>query len=362
MPAFQTQFEKALDMLWKVEGLTGVGVGRKIKDGQLTDELCIKFTVKEKKGKGDLKKSELLPSKIGKARTDVVQGQVKLATDRWNGRYSVLQPGMGVSGFTTLGLSGSLGPVVVDNTDGWPGILTCWHVLSSGATIDAYAIHPGSLDGGSGPYDSIGTVERSMLSGNGDAALIRLSPHAGGAPLGAHYSFRGVKNAEIGDSLMKSGRATEITTGEVTGIGAHSFDYSDPWGRGSISITCLEIQPDSGDTAEEIVQTGDSGSAWWIPTTEELCGMTLGHIPGDPFTALAMDISAALTYLSCSVPVVNDRSVHEVGTFNVANRRRIYQVGTTLVCDTGTFLGVQVSAYDNSTVLQTLESAGVKFE
>ena len=72
MPAFDKEFTKALGMLGKVDGVTGVSVGRKVKDGQLTDELAIKFTVREKKGKKDLKKKDTIPSKIGKARTDVV--------------------------------------------------------------------------------------------------------------------------------------------------------------------------------------------------------------------------------------------------------------------------------------------------
>jgi hypothetical protein len=346
VPVFESEYCEALEAIGKIEGLNGVSIGRKLKDGRLTDELCVKFRVAKKVHPSKLKASELLPSTIGKANTDVVSGIPRLCADLWTGRYPVVQPGMSVSGFTTLGLAGSFGPVVVDDTDGWYGILTAWHVLSSGTTADAYAIHPGSASGGSGPYDSIGTVARTLIDLHGDAALIRLSRQPAGAPLGAHYIFRSVKNAEIGDSLMKSGRQTELTTGEVTGIGSQTLNYSD-WGLGSLNITCLEIQPNSGDTAEEIVKSGDSGSAWWIPSTEELCGMTLGHVVGDPFTALAMDVSAALYYLECDIPAVTDLARADVGTFNVANRRSKVQVGTTLVCDTGTFLGVQVSAYEN---------------
>lgn len=58
-------------------GVTDIEFGLKHKKGELTDEIALRFKVTEKKKEKKLKRSEILPKKVGKFSTDVLLNQTK---------------------------------------------------------------------------------------------------------------------------------------------------------------------------------------------------------------------------------------------------------------------------------------------
>jgi hypothetical protein len=76
-------------------GVTDIEFGLKHKKGKLTDEISLRFRVSEKKKEKNLKKSEILPKKVGKFATDVLQNQTTLHQARNENPRSIVQPLIG---------------------------------------------------------------------------------------------------------------------------------------------------------------------------------------------------------------------------------------------------------------------------
>jgi hypothetical protein len=76
-------------------GVTDIEFGLKHKKGKLTDEVSLRFRVKEKKKEKKLKQSEILPKKVGIFATDVLINQTKIHQARNENPRSIVQPLIG---------------------------------------------------------------------------------------------------------------------------------------------------------------------------------------------------------------------------------------------------------------------------
>jgi endonuclease G len=136
-------------------------------------------------------------------------------------RFSRLQPGISVGHPNVT--AGTLGLVVKDDRSGRPAILSNWHVLagSASATPGDATIQPGSFDGGRVPRDTVAALERMILDKGGDAAIALLtnarSHDLSICDLGK--VVKSIKETNIGDIVVKSGRTTQVTKGRVDGKG-----------------------------------------------------------------------------------------------------------------------------------------------
>ncbi len=63
------QVQKAM---FKKQNVVGVGIGRKITDGQVTDELCMKIYVEEKKHPSQVSARNQIEKEVNGIKTDVV--------------------------------------------------------------------------------------------------------------------------------------------------------------------------------------------------------------------------------------------------------------------------------------------------
>ncbi len=59
--------------LLRKKNVVGVGVGKKIVGGQETDELCVTVFVRRKQPREALEARDVVPEKLGRVRTDVVE-------------------------------------------------------------------------------------------------------------------------------------------------------------------------------------------------------------------------------------------------------------------------------------------------
>lgn len=76
-------------------GVTDIEFGLKYTNDQLTDEIVLRFKVTEKKKENQLKKSEVLPKKVEKFSTDVLQDQTTKHQTRNENPRSIVQPVIG---------------------------------------------------------------------------------------------------------------------------------------------------------------------------------------------------------------------------------------------------------------------------
>ncbi len=272
---------KKAQPLLRTPGVTSVGVGYKIKNGQRTDQLCIQYTVEEKLAPEalDAARIRMLPATItddeGNAiPVDVVERTYKPSAElmseaveddarrRRRTRQNPILPGISVAHHSST--AGTLGAIVYDRKTGQPYILSNWHVLHTGSgKIGDRVLQPGPFDGGDRLKSVLGRVVRSHLGLAGDCAIATIERRGINSSifeLGTAPARFG--RANLGDRVVKSGRTTGVTHGVVERVGVVvNLNYGD---AGMHLIGGFEIRPDSENPASggEISMGGDSGSLW----------------------------------------------------------------------------------------------------
>jgi hypothetical protein len=305
------------------KGVTSVGVGYRIRDGRPTRELCIQFTVEEKRAPEALAAEgiELLPATIAdddgaEIPVDVIERsydagvtllrEAEALTPRQarRSRIDPLRPGASV-GFVR-GTAGTIGGFVYDRDSGEPLILSNWHVLHGpDADIGGEILQPGPFDGGSTGEARVGKLVRSHLGLAGDCALATIEDR-GVDPSVIELDVvpRRIGKVNLGDKVVKSGRTTGVTFGVVRRVGVVAkLNYGT--GFEDQQIGGFEIGPNNDKPAAdgEISKGGDSGS-YWMMDEPGLADVVVGlHFAGetDPAPeaehALACNIHSVLEKL-----------------------------------------------------------------
>jgi hypothetical protein len=146
--------------LFSKPNVVGMGVGYKITNGILTDQLSIVVMVREKTPVSGLRTEDIIPQALNQIPTDIVAvGDVQpllARTDRWRPA-----PG-GVSLGHYKITAGTLGCIVYDQITGNPLILSNNHVLANRneAKYGDPILQPGPADGGQISRDMIAILER----------------------------------------------------------------------------------------------------------------------------------------------------------------------------------------------------------
>jgi len=250
--------------------VVGVGVGYKVKDGQTTDNLAVIVLVEKKVEYEDLSPQDLVPDIVWNQPTDVIEiGKIKALG--YTDRERPIRPGISVGHYNIT--AGTLGTIVHSSIHNAEFLLSNNHVFAdTNAGVYGDPIYqPGPYDGG-GPEDTVATLTSSVEIGFGpkppengddvcpiaetyakvgnalarslgrktrlyvgrkleatdnwinyvDAALARPVP---GIDLVKEIKDMGVivtesVDAEIGMRVAKSGRTTEVTTGEIVLVNA----------------------------------------------------------------------------------------------------------------------------------------------
>lgn len=87
--------QKIAKQLRRYDGVSDIEFGLKHQGGELTDEIALRFKVKEKKTERELKVSEILPKKIEKFKTDVLLSNEELHQARIVNQNNVVRPLIG---------------------------------------------------------------------------------------------------------------------------------------------------------------------------------------------------------------------------------------------------------------------------
>jgi hypothetical protein len=211
--------------------VVGVGLGYKKKGRQDTDELAVVFFVDRKVPAETLGVEELIPRKIGKAVTDVIEiGEV-----RFLGRTEKMRPappGCSIGHYKVT--AGTFGAVVRDRISGDLLILSNNHVLanaSDGEDKKSQAgdpvYQPGSYDGGT-DADLIGYLERFVpiyrFSRDVKCSLAALGLKAANAMIQTirpNYRFRLEREGHVNqvDCALARPLSPDLVTPDIMGIG-----------------------------------------------------------------------------------------------------------------------------------------------
>ncbi len=258
--------------------ITSVGIGYKSIAGKPTQQLAVQFSVAQKVAPESVQSvsARSIPKLIDfqgqSIPTDVVQrsfapGYIVIQSleksERKTRRDPVL-PGISVANARTT--AGTLGALVRDRQSGETVILSNWHVLHTAkGFIGDDIVQPGPYDDNRVSANRVGQLLRSHLGIAGDCAIAsiegrRVDPHMFGLDSGAYVGRIG--KPVLGDSVVKSGRTTDVTYGIVTRIDMVTrMTYE---GGVTENIGGFEIGPDPKHPAvgNEISKGGDSGAVW----------------------------------------------------------------------------------------------------
>ena len=293
--------------------VTLIDLGWKIRGGQLTDELTVRFHV-HKKPRGLAFESfaahapELvLPTttELGfpvdyieaSYRSQIWPGFSSEPTNRRDQAFNPLHGGISISNEWDYRY-GTLGGLVKDRSTGDPMILSAWHVLaySSYTRPGLRILQPAVGDGGLLRHTVARFTRHAMLQGM-DAAVARLEgPRARRNEAYEIGSVTGVVEPAMGMRLVKSGRASRVTHGLISGVGGERLVWYGGLQRKIHHIVHIVQASERG----EVSRGGDSGSWWLEEDTRQAAAL---HIAGEdnPEYALAISMPRVLEALDITI-------------------------------------------------------------
>jgi endonuclease G len=277
----------------ELPNVTSVGVGYRVRRGRRTSTLAIQVTVSKKMTPSELRAAGLeplpkfIPSRDGRrVPVDIIERSYRpsyvLVPEPASGtsgpppapaspalkrrrRLARIMPGISVGHLNTKG--GSLGAIVYDKRTGRPCMLSNAHVLQGNTgTIGDTVLQPGRTDDGDVGNNASGTLLRSHFGLAGDCAIAGIETRLfDEAVLELGVAPKRLAKVAIGDRVVKSGRTTGVTRGEVVRIGVViSIDYGGHVGVQQIGG--FEVGPIPGAPPPNglLSDEGDSGSLWMI--------------------------------------------------------------------------------------------------
>src|SRR5688500_13163571 len=279
---------EARRLLMALPGVLDVMVGSKETGGFATGEIVFQVLVEKKKALQDLPVEQRIPDRILGIATDVIP--FKLAEPE-----TVLMGGGNINGG---GGSGTLGAFVLATAANTKVAVDTNLVLTNkhvGGEIGDLVGEESTCDCKCCSCCDFGKVVDSDITAQVDAAIATLNN-------GVRFSqevilvgaVRGSTAAAVNDFVLKHGRTTQLTRGQVTSItwpvsrtDKHSFTNQ------------IRIAPVAPTT--DMSEGGDSGSAYIKETTREIIGL---HHAGDGNAALGNQIGPVLTRMNVRVPIM----------------------------------------------------------
>ena len=287
--------------------IVGAAFGRRVAHGEMTDEPALVVFVARKVSRDYLPLSRLLPRRMyiggDYVEVDVVEtGPLYPLT--FNGRERPATLGISI-GNANEASAGTLGAVVIDNTDKSQCILSNNHVMAreNAAALGEMIVQPGVFDAGSSPADDIATLKRFVtINATGNTVDCAIAEILKGAVINQVHNniipvassdhpavgllFAGscnrmimnpianvlsqlnisfpnagsTANAEIGMNVEKVGRTTEYTTSTIMEIDATvtlAYNFGNATFDNQITTAWMDSAGDSGS----LVYKGGAGGS-----------------------------------------------------------------------------------------------------
>ncbi len=341
----------AEEQLLAIPGVLHVSVGLKEKGGKITDELCIRVYVQEKRNQGDVPATELIPREINRVPTDVnTVGEFQSLADstkerpikggiQITNRILGLIPGTAQTEFDV----GTLGCIAIDNTDNSAVLLSNAHVLGAYTGSKDNKIYQPSPPSFVSPLDhpigladlpvrpgdgtnSIAKIKLLLMSDkvDGGIATIDVSSCCNCCGISSTNEIKGLskdgqppRNTIVGDERAVSGM-TVFKVGQLTGR-TEGRVVDDNYASVPVKFRQLGgLQRDftgqiiivNVDQSLPFAENGDSGSVI-INASNKIVGLLFAGGPGTkfpvdkvtyPFIAAANHISDVLSEMDIRIP------------------------------------------------------------
>ena len=267
---------KDLRSIIEQKNIVAVGISEKISGEKKTGKLALTFYVAKKIPLSKLKGNEVIPPTVPESisgskaiPTDVVViGKLKPEVSA-NVTRNPLQPGYSIGHFNIT--AGTFGAVVTDGKNYF--VLSNSHVLADsgkGKKKDAI-LYPGKFDGGKNPADKIGVLHDFIPFKKGgdfvnpaDCAIAKID--AAKLPLLLSQIKglavpKGTTKPKRGMKIIKTGRTTDTTTGEVRDVNFRtSIDYDGVGPVGFLDQVLCTRYTAGGDSGSLVIEE-QSGKA-----------------------------------------------------------------------------------------------------
>jgi hypothetical protein len=289
-----------VNSLMALPNVNGVGIGRRMEKGRMTDEIVVGVSVTVKKPREALNPAEVVPERLEtnfwgetvSARTDVVEvGEfvVGPVTDKtrttYRDRIRPIEPGYSVGGQDVT--AGTIGCFLVIKGAGH--LLSNLHVMQGNPFSPVYqpVMQPGPYDGGVSK-DIVGDtalyVPLSTPGSNSmDAATCTLRDIANVHPNSFSFGpLKGYYNQLVeGWHLRKVGRTTGLTDGHI-----FWFDYNTtvkyPLPNGSSRLVQYDHQIVVKHLPVGTADAGGDSGALWVTDDNYAAALNFAGATGDP--------------------------------------------------------------------------------
>jgi hypothetical protein len=292
----KSALEKGIaSQLMSIPGVIHVSYGLKKTAGLLSDTLCIRVYVKEKKLPHALKPEEYIPKEIDGIPTDVnIVGDISFSSD--DSMHRPIKGGIAITnriidlneeGTRAQMSVGTLGCMATYNPDGKPVVLSNWHVLYGNHARNGERVYQPApttlptLSINDLPYrptddtNAIGRLLKKSITSKVDGAIAHIDGcyslccrccgidyineirglNVGGNP-GSNF-IEGESAAVAGETVYKVGRSTDRTVGRVVEPNYPTFEIRK---QGTTYRFYNQIQIALTDTSRRFSADGDSGS------------------------------------------------------------------------------------------------------
>lgn len=287
------------------QNVVGVGIGRKVTNGKVTNTVAIRIYVERKVPKNAVPKSDGIPTKIDGVPTDVIETgrffaqATPIARTRQRPAKGGCSIGFQANGFV---MAGTFGCLVTDGESRF--ILSNNHVIANenALPLNSPIFQPGLLDNGVVPKDRIAKLSKFVAilplpaDNHVDAAIAALDKPSLGSPLilpkvGKLKSTATVPAAEQ-MKVHKHGRTTGYRQGTVMDVTADvNVQYDFGVAR---FVDQIVIVGDSGSFSD----SGDSGSLIVDRATGQATGLlfagTSSHTIANPIDEVLSALGVTL--------------------------------------------------------------------
>jgi len=288
------------------EGVTDIEFGLKHQEGKLTNKISLRFKVNEKKSEKKLKRSEILPKKVGIFITDVLSDKIVQHEPRIENSRNVVRPLLG-------GVQIQSG--IRNSDDDWATMgffypiknyvfgFTNYHVLYGGASPDYVLKHyVGKLpvfQNLNRENNQIG-ISANLFSFELDYATFVLK-----APIDQVQSINALNGLltsyaypRVCGSVIKSGASTGVTFGII--------DARSCLNPSELSIHIDPQYPNHNNTVSDY---GDSGSVWILNDDSNIPKPVALHYGGDETKQWAKAKTLTSIFASIRNKIQNQNSI-----------------------------------------------------
>ena len=281
---------EARRILKALPGVVDVMVGIKETGGQSTGVVVFHVLVDKKKPLQDLPPEHRIPPHVLGVLTDVIADEIAVAEN-------VIMGGSNINGSGGSGTLGAIALATAANTKvaaNTPLMLTNKHVATNTGTLVG---EEQTCDCSCCTCCDFGRVVDSQITNQVDAAIATLNT-------GERFShevilvgaIRGTAPAALNDFVVKHGRTTKFTRGQIT-----SIIWPVSRGDGNNFTNQIRVAPVAPFT--DMSDGGDSGSVYVNANTNQIVGLHHAGDVGGP-TAFGNHIAPVLALMNISFPVM----------------------------------------------------------